>query len=56
MDDINGPYVDGTYGDGQYGETRPVHIYGMRNGFAYIAFVSDLTWVTKVPSTWITTN
>lgn len=47
--DVNGSYTVGTYTDG-----REVHVYGERGGFAYIAFVADLTWVTKVPASWVT--
>lgn len=42
--DFNGPYTPGVYSDG-----RACRIYGTRNGFAYLAFETDLTWVTKVP-------
>jgi hypothetical protein len=49
MTDRNGRYALGTYCDG-----REVHVYGERNGFAYIAFTDDLGWVTKVPASWVT--
>lgn len=46
--DANGPYEPGEYIDG-----RDVHIYGQRGLFTYLAFVDDLSWVTKVPSAWV---
>lgn len=47
--DGNGAYELGEY----IVDGRPVHVYGRRNGFVYLAFASDLTWVTKVPEVWV---
>lgn len=44
---------NGTYELGEYIDGRPVRVYGRRNGFVYLAFASDLTWVTKVPEAWV---
>lgn len=45
--DANGPYTPGTYrGDA-------VHVYGERHGFTYFAYASNLSWVTKVPTSWM---